>query len=467
MMSHLWQSDKALVQTQLFVYYPSMAYRTLKDYAVLLSLMFIIADANLIAAGDENWDEFVGTPGVGVGGAGVAQHRGDLYVFGSFRAIGDVAVTNIARWKGGVWSPVGEGIEGGGVAAVVSDGKNLYAGGTFSEAGGMPARNIAQWDGTNWFPLGEGVNGTVQRIAVSGSNVFVAGPFTEAGGVLANKVARWDGTSWSALGEGIVTVYERGIPVGAVDSLAVDGMDLIVGGRFRKAGSIGATNIARWTGSEWQAFGNGLRYHNIADYSENGAVRALATVNGAIYAGGSFLLAGDIQATNIARWSADTGWQSVGSGVDDGLTVQALALNGRVLYASGPFRSIGGVQANRIAQWDGNTWAPLGSGLGGGASSLAGAGDKLFVGGYFPTAGGKPSTNVAIWHIPHALNIRSQPGQVRLSWPATGSNFVLEAKSALNDANWSEVARDPEADSDSCVMTEPVEAQRFYRLRRR
>ena len=444
-----------------------MAFRTQRHYLILLlPICIIIGQRNLIAAGDENWDDLVGNPGV-AGGTVVAQHQDGLYLFGGFPSQ-EGFTPNIGRWEAGQWSLLGEGIGGEShVTAMASDGSSLYAGGYFSSIGGVSIRNLARWDGTNWSTLGGGVNGLVRAIAVSGTNVFVGGSFTEAGGIAATNVARWDGRIWSSLGEGIVPVDQRGIAVGAVDALAVVGSDLIVGGRFRKAGSIGATNIARWTGSEWQAFGNGLRYHNIADYSENGSVRALATVNGVIYAGGGFRLAGDVQATNIARWSADTGWQPVGGGINDGLTVQALALNGNILYASGPFRSIGGVQANRIAQWDGNTWAPLGSGLGDGASSLAGAGDRLFVGGYFPTAGGKPSTNVAIWHIPHALNIQSQPGQVRLTWPATGSNLVLEAKSALNKGTWSEVARDPAVHSEQCVINEPIDSHRFYRLRRR
>jgi trimeric autotransporter adhesin len=133
--------------------------------------------------------------------------------------------------------------------------------------------------------LGEGVNGAVRCIGLSGSNLFVAGQFTEAGGIPASKVARWDGIQWSSLGDGIVTVSEQGIAVGDVDSLVVDGANVIVGGRFRKAGSIGATNIARWTGSEWAAFGNELRQHDIPNYSENGAVRALTVLNGVVYAG--------------------------------------------------------------------------------------------------------------------------------------------------------------------------------------
>lgn len=375
--------------------------------------------------------------------------------------------------KGGLWWSLGEGLdrkEGWGVvSAAASDGRNLYAGGFFSTAGGVTANNIARWDGTNWSSLREGINGIVRSIGVSGSNVFLAGSFTNAGDVAANCVARWDGENWSGLGDGILPVVQGDMVVGSVHSLAVDGINLIVGGRFRRAGDIATTNIARWNGSEWQALGKGLRRTD-SSYAQNGTVAALAVMNGFIYAGGDFRLAGDISVTNIARWSDDTGWQSVGSGVNDFMVVTTLAVNGNVLYAGGPFRSIGGVQVNRIAQWDGNTWAPLGSGIqwGGGIYNLAPAGDRLFVGGHFWAAGGKPSTNVAIWHIPHALDIEPQPGQVRLRWPATGSNYVLEAKSVLHETHWSEVSGIGAVEGDQWVVRDPAEnPNRFYRLRRK
>src|SRR5688572_19784423 len=232
-----------------------MAYRTQLRYLVLLLPIFIIVgQRNLVAAGDENWDDLIGNPGV-VGGTVVAQHQGELYLFGGFP--GQEGFTpNIGRWEAGLWSFLGNGIGGEShVVAMASDGSSLYAGGYFSSIGGVSVRNFARWDGTNWSTVGGGVNGLVRAIAVSGNNVFVGGSFTEAGGIPATNVARWDGRTWSALGNGIVPVDQRGERVGAVDALAVDGSDLIVGGRFRKAGSIGATNIARWTGSEWQALG--------------------------------------------------------------------------------------------------------------------------------------------------------------------------------------------------------------------
>ena len=50
----------------------------------------------------------------------------------------------------------------------------VYAGGFFTTAGGGSASNIARWDGTAWCPLGAGVNATVLALAVDpGAMVLV------------------------------------------------------------------------------------------------------------------------------------------------------------------------------------------------------------------------------------------------------------------------------------------------------
>ncbi len=298
----------------------------------------------------------------------------------------------------------------------------------------------------------------------------MGGSFTRAGSLPVNSIAKWDGTNWSALGAGIVPVEQQGEWVGAVDSLAVDAQNVYVGGRFRNAGAMSATNIARWDGSAWHALGDGLRYVD-GPWYENGSVRALALVNGSLYAGGVFYRAGNTAATNIARWDGAT-WSAVGSGVNDYLGISALTANGTDLMAGGVFRSIGGVKADRIARWDGGAWSPLGSGIGGqlgdGVISLASTGSELYVGGYFPLAGGKPSTNIALWHVPHSLDIRRAGSEVRLSWPATGTNFVLEAEQEASGTNWSEVSPPATVLNNECVVTNAIDvSQRFYRLRRK
>jgi hypothetical protein len=66
------------------------------------------------------------------------------------------------------------------------------------------------------------------------------------------------------------------------------------------------------------------------------------------------------------------------------------------------------------------------------------------------------------------IRITETNGEVRLSWPATGTNFVLEAKDSLARTNWSEVSQPPALHDNECVVTQTVStASQFYRLRRR
>src|SRR6185436_5932460 len=106
------------------------------------------------------------------------------------------------------WSALGSGTGGGGffgalVYALAVSGSDLYAGGEFTTAGGIGATNIAKWDGSSWSPLGLGMNGEVYALAVSGTNLYAGGTFTMAGGNPASRIARWNGSSWSPLGLGM------------------------------------------------------------------------------------------------------------------------------------------------------------------------------------------------------------------------------------------------------------------------
>lgn len=199
-------------------------------------LNVVVNDANAVypicvdpTFSDANWSSM--NPSIcGANGevfASVVDGSGNLYIAGSFTAVGDVIATNIAKWDGSSWSAVGSGIEGYYVYALAVLGSDLYAGGWFATAGGRPASNIAKWNGNSWAPLASGLNSVVSALAVSGAELYAGGQFWMAGDTSASGIAKWDGNSWSALGSGMD---------GSVKALAVSGNNLYVGGGVHDCG---------------------------------------------------------------------------------------------------------------------------------------------------------------------------------------------------------------------------------------
>ena len=182
-------------------------------------------------------------------------------------------------------------VEGSVYALAVHDdgtGPALYAGGTFTKVDGVTASNVARWDGTSWSPLGAGLGGPAVAVRAfasfddgSGPALYVAGLFTRAGGVPVSQVARWDGASWSDVGGGFGSF--TGSP--QVWALAVhddgSGPALYAGGRFQLAGGATARSIARWDGTAWSEVGGGIgpagsAQVNALDVYDDGAGPALA-----------------------------------------------------------------------------------------------------------------------------------------------------------------------------------------------
>jgi len=94
------------------------------------------------------------------------------------------------------------------------------------------------------------------------------------------------------------------------------------------------------------------------------AVNALAVSDGYLYAGGSFSSAGNITATNVARWNlAAKTWTPLGAGVLGQVNAIAPGPDGQI-YVGGYFTRAGGVSAQYVARWNpiNATWSALGSG---------------------------------------------------------------------------------------------------------
>jgi hypothetical protein len=368
-------------------------------------------------AGDERWADGFGLPN-GTDGVVKAVLRvgNDVYVGGSFTAVGNVPASGIAKWNGTTWSRFDAGITSGvamttvNALAVAANG-DLYIGGAFTLAGGIVVNSVAKWNGTAWGALGaNGMGyGPVYALTVaSNGDLYAGGGFTQAGGVTANRIAKWNGTAWSSLGTGTANGVN-----GAVNAMVVTGSgDLYVGGAFDQAGAVAVRNVAMWNGSFWTPLGLGTAN------GVNGAVNAMVvTGNGDLYLGGAFIQAGVAVANRIAKWDG-TAWSSLNTGTANGLTgiVYALAAAGNGdVYAGGSFTLAGGAAASNVAKWNGTAWSSLGTGaaigVGGLVNALAVAGNgEVYVGGNFVQAGGVVANHVANWNGTAWSTLNTSPG---------------------------------------------------------
>ena len=414
------------------------------------------------------WSNVSGGGGLGVFGQveALALNGNGIYAGGDFTSAGSARATNLARWNGSSWAAVGDGV-GGPVLALCSVSNELFVGGQFASAGGLSAANIAHWNGTNYSSLGNGVNGAVHALIAHAGEIYAAGAFSSAGSITASNIARWDGARWLGPGGGVN---------GTIYAMAASGANLYVGGKFTSAGGVSATNLARWNGQTWSALGNGISgVANPIARIRPPPVSALAVVGDALYVGGDFAMAGNVLATNIAKWDG-TNWSAVGGGVRGipSLTpppaVAAFTVHDGKLYIAGAFTHAGGISANNIARWNGTDWATFGAGLGLGVSTPASVSALtineagVFVGGHFNFAGGRPASGFSIRRFDPTLRITRVGEALQISWPA-GADAILEASESLFPALWREVTNAPTTIEDRLnLLIPPTGRSQFYRL---
>ena len=374
----------------------------------------------------------------------------EVCIGGHFANIGATAAQNVACWNGTAWTPRDMPIPFYQVRVLARDGAGaLLAGGHFSldDTDTSVGGSIARWSGSSWELVGSGVHsfpgapGYVDGIAVLGSDIYVTGYFLMAGETAAeyrvNSVARFDGANWHDVGGGAHREMGIGIIEQNVRDVVVDSSgNVFIAGMFTAVGNKNASHVAFWDGSYWQA----LVAPGQLSAGVNGTVGAFASRGDCgVYVGGSFRLAGDIVANNVARFD-ETGWHDLGGGLEgvvnalavdehgglyaggsftgagfynlgywDGTTwsgvgnasgtITALAIAGDgTLYATGEFDVIGSATAARVARWDGAAWHALGDGIEGTPYALVVDTDgTLVVAGQLTAAGGVDVANIARW----------------------------------------------------------------------
>jgi hypothetical protein len=173
---------------------------------------------------------------------------------------------------------------------------------------------------------------------------------------------------------------------------------LVVGGSFRIAGDQPAVNIATLNlqTRTWGRLGWGL------DYRGSGSVEALAVLpSGELVAAGLFDSADGLPAWNVAKWDGQH-WTALGTtyGSRLGNSHCLAVLPDGTLIAGGGLNEGGGAGSNNLCQWDGTAWTPLA--IGGPTNTvnalLVLAGGEIIATGSFLSAGGVPANRIAKWN---------------------------------------------------------------------
>ena len=327
----------------------------------------------------------------GLGMAGFAQaftlYKGDLIAGGVFTHAGNVAASNVARWTGDAWEALGEGLPPylpkynsqfvPGIHAFTVYEGDLIAAGQLS--GDTFPSDVARWDGTSWQPMGR-LQAFLKSLAVYQGELYVGGEFCLPGQDC--LIARWNGQDWESIGTGLdssvtyagvnamlpmesqeppelvlggwfrsqgarcvagwrepgLNLYAGGFQGGGVSALCMYQGSIIAAGSLRNdSGPYPVDALARWTGSYWE---------NLAE-NVDGWPMALADHSGALYVGGDLESVGGLRVSNIAKWNGT--WSALDSGVDRQVeTLQSVEEN---LFVGGRFSFAGGFPSQGIAVW--------------------------------------------------------------------------------------------------------------------
>ncbi|MFO0859449.1 MAG: hypothetical protein U0570_02750 [Phycisphaerales bacterium] len=406
--------------------------------AVLATPAGIVAGGDFQTAGDlaasrialwklpaETWEPF-GPEIFGSTTDLLSMPDGDLIAARSFMNAVQASNFNVVHWDSAsdAWSSLGTGMNGQVTSVAALSSGDIIAGGGFTSAGGTTALNVARWSAaaSQWQMMAAGFSSAVLKVAVSpDGDIFAGGQFTRSGQQALSGIARWNPSTeqWLPLGSGLTGA---GGSSGIVTGIAFffDG-DVVVSGSFVKAGGLPATNIARWNNatSSWSAFGPGI---------SSPVNRVIVLQNGDVIAAA---------ANKVFRWADSAAqWTSLGTFDSPSPSVYCLlALGNGDFLAGGQFAKVNGVSAANIARWSNgdSSWHAVGAGVSGAGSSsvqaMAGLPDGFAAGGNFTVAGDNVSAYFARYTATNTPWIARQPSPAVL---VAGETLHLESAPAAS-----------------------------------
>lgn len=311
-----------------------------------------------------------------------------LYIGGNFKFYDTVMYNGCGSWNGTEMNQLGCGLGGcssvscGGVYQFELFNNELYALYFEDSVGCSNIHHIAKWTGLSWIDLNQEFFYNSNPIRPNSmlnldSVLLVSGGYDSIRNFSAQGNAYYNGTSWSA-------------PL--LCSFFVK-QDLLISPVVKYHDTLFAQNLMRdtlgnyqifskWNGSCWEKL-NGV-FSNF-----NGSIKKMIVFNDELYVAGNFSTLNDPLAPgkSIARWNGmrwdDLNGGLLNSNLNYPATVNDLSIYNNELYVVGDFQKAGNLNASNIAKWNGNSWCILSSHFDNPINNIAFYNDSLFVGGNF------------------------------------------------------------------------------------
>ena len=247
------------------------------------------------------------------------------------------------------------------VAAIPSDG-GYIVGGNFTTYRRQTANRIAKIfaDGTldtNFSPQGGSVNGLdaiVQSVAISGTDVFIGGQFTKYRNAPANRIAKVSLTSGALNTTFNPATGNNGVN-GTVYAVRVDGTSLYLGGSFTTYKAAAANRVAK-VNTSTGALDTTFNPASGANGANN-TVFSLEVGAADLYIGGQFTTYRGATANRIAKIGLSSGVMNTTFSPSSGNNganniVYGISIEGDELIIGGTFTTYRGGVANRLAKVD-------------------------------------------------------------------------------------------------------------------
>ena len=435
-------------------------------------------------------NEWTGTqripqPGL-TGAAGMRLFRGPqgrACVVGVFD---NERVGRVLCLTGAAWTPLG-GPTGDqqtiADAAMAPDGR-LYVTGNFTSLGGTPAIGVAVWDGSAWSAVGDGSQrGSLRagfRVAVSGAGRVLVATLEGNGTSTPIRYRLWafDAGTWTetpttssyngrALSAGpggeVFTVDASGASValmradGRTLTVARSGRsstggtvfdfsrarngDLLVSGSELGFGSLAASGVVRYDGTQFRAYGDGLRGEGIYNFNAMAPRGAGVCVAGDIEAAGGLVQRGR-SPYGVACWSGAR-WDTLATPIPNGARgAEPFGLvsdpAGR-LYTSTAVVQNGVTQGAGVFRYDAGAWTRLGGLFQSGVQlAISADGGALYV---FGRPAGSSAIAVQRWTGSAWVDVGAINAQLATSLAVTGDGTVWAAGAIPIDGQTARLAR--------------------------